>query len=559
MALGGMILFARPRLVGVPCLLALVAAGCASSSPPDRASDAAAGEDAGEPGDAGPDAAVDGGSPEPLSELVQTDVGPVRGVRSGGVLSWKGIPYAAPPLGEGRFRPPAPVTPWEAPLDADEYGPPCMQVDEGTDQVTGSEDCLTLNVWAPAFAHAEPLPVLFWIHGGDNVIGDGSEGGLYDGAWVAEHGPAVIVTIQYRLGAFGWLAHPAFASENEAGAAGNYGLHDALAALEWVHRNATRFGGDPERILVYGQSAGASNTCALVASPLARGLFSRAAMHSLWCFTVEPETIAETNRVVEEWTGCDGAADVAACLRAVPADQLTEAPGASLRGTTEQADYYEVVDGWALPEPPVDAIRAGRHNAMPIALGTTADEYTVLMSYFLGDREIHDRADYDAVLDEWFAERAAEVALAYDPRDYAGPLGALTALISDVYMHCPTRAAARAAVEGQNEPVFRWVWGHGRDDGRGAELGAYHGVDVALVFHSFVDREPSPNEEALSEQVVAAWMSFAETGDPNGPDAFDWPAYDLGTEPTLFLATRESVVEGWRNETCDFWEAYEGE
>lgn len=554
-----MILFARLRC-SLP-LFALAVLGCGSSphDAPGPGPDAGNDEDgAPAPRDAGLDAALDADVDAPVSELVQTDVGPVRGVRAGAVLSWKGIPYAEPPLGAGRFRPPVPAAAWQEPLDTVDFGPPCMQVDEGTDEVVGSEDCLTLNVWAPAAPQAERLPVLFWIHGGDNVVGSGNEGGSYDGSWVAEHGPAVIVTIQYRLGAFGWLAHPAFAVESAAGAAGNYGLADAVEALRWVQRNIERFGGDPDRVLVYGQSAGASNTCALVASPLARGLFSRAAMHSLWCFTVEPETIAETNRVVEEWTGCTGAEDVAACLRAVPADLLTEAPGASLRGTTEQADYYEVVDGWLLPESPVDAIRSGRHNAMPIALGTTADEYTILMPYFLGDREVQDRADFDAVLDEWFGDRAAEVALAYHPRDYGGPLGALTAIISDVYMHCPTRAAARAALAGQAEPVFRWVWGHARDDGRGDEYGAYHGVDVALVFHSFVDREPSWNEEALSEQVVAAWMSFAETGDPNTPDAFDWPAYDALVEPALWIDTRESVVEGWHDETCDFWDAYDG-
>jgi para-nitrobenzyl esterase len=545
-----------------PLALSVLLVACSSSSPSPPSDDQDAGspgdDDASSPGgDAGIDAAADAGGPVTPGELVETTTGPVRGVREGSVLSWKGVRYAEPPVGDGRFRPPAAVTAWDDPLEASDYGPPCMQISETTDELEGDEDCLTLNVWAPATPRDELVPVMFWIHGGDNVVGSGEEGGLYDGTWVAEHGPAVVVTINYRLGAFGWLAHPAFAGENEHGATGNYGLHDAVLALQWVHDNAARFGGDPERLLVYGQSAGASNTCALVASPLARGLFTRAAMHSLWCFTVEPETIAETNRVVEEWTDCAGNLDVASCLRAVPAERLTEAPGASLRGTTEQAEYYEVVDGWALPERPTDAIRAGRHEHMPFALGTTADEYTALMGYFLGDREIHDRADYDAILTEWFGERAAEVADAYPPADHGGPLGALTDMISDVYMHCPTREAARAAVEGQTEPVFRWVWGHGRDDGIAEELGAYHGVDVALVFHNFVDRTPSFNEEALSEQVVATWVRFADAGDPNGEAGFDWPAYDLETEPALFVETREELVERWHGETCDFWDGYD--
>jgi para-nitrobenzyl esterase len=483
--------------------------------------------------------------PDPL--VVTTKNGPVRGAPDGATTSFKRIPFAAPPVGDLRFRPPAPAAPWTDVRDATAFSPQCVQVDYETRAPIGKEDCLYLNVWSPSDRTGAPLPVLFWIHGGDNVIGSASEA-YYEAHQLAEKAHVVVVTINYRLGAFGWLAHPAFANESPHQSSGNYGLLDQIAALEWTRDNIAAFGGDPSRVLVGGQSAGASNTCALVTSPLARGLFSRALMMSLACYVVEPAVVASTNDAVERALGCT-TGDIAACMRSKSAHDLALVPGASLLRTNEVADYYEVIDGWALPAAPESVLAQGRHMHVPMIVGTTRDEYSALLPLVVPYPPSTPEG-YQAELEKMFGQEiATKVAAEYPLEKYGTPYNALSAVVSDEVMNCPSRRAARAATKTQSEPVYRYVFGQAPKSGPYAVYGAPHGIDVDFLFHTFTAAPPTDEEAAVADTFIAFVGRFAATG---SVDAV-WPAYGAN-DAFLRLETPLSTGEGWRNAECDFWE-----
>ncbi|MBX3192651.1 MAG: carboxylesterase family protein [Labilithrix sp.] len=482
--------------------------------------------------------------------VVTTAEGDVRGSVDGETRVFKAIPFAAPPVGELRWRPPAPVTPWQGVRDGGSFSSACTQLDPRGVRTIGSEDCLYLNVWAPRAATSEPLPVLFWMHGGDNVIGSATEPS-YDARQLAEGARAVVITINYRLGAFGFLAHPAFARENEHGSTGNYAVLDAIAALQWVQRNVAAFGGDPARVLVFGQSAGASNTCALVGSPLAKGLFSRAMMLSLACHILAPGVVASTNASVERHLGCEGAADVAACLRSQSARDVARLPGASLVASEVPADYYETIDGWVLPDHPETTMSRGKHNEVPMILGTTRDEYQSVIDLMLA-KPVETEAELREIVTRWFGARAANALLPLYPfASYASGRDALVAIVSDHAMHCPTRRAARAAVRGQRAPVFRYLFSQVPTAGAGAAYGAAHGLDVDYVFRTFRSVTPTPEDLAFAEALVATIGRFAATGDPG--DA-RWPRYDLATDPYVVLRSSPEIAHGLRAKACDLWD-----
>jgi para-nitrobenzyl esterase len=524
-------------------VLSLVLAACGGESPSATPS----ADDAGTDAIVTPDSGTEPG-------LVETSYGPVRGVCTEGTCAFKGIPYAAPPVGELRWRPPEPAAAWTDPFGAQSYGPECMQVEYPSGQTIGSEDCLTLNVWAPEATPATPLPVLVWLHGGDNIIGSSSaEGGLYDGRHLSEHVPAVVVTINYRLAAFGFLAHPAFEGENPEGASGNYGILDQIFALEWVRDNAARFGGDPERVMLFGQSAGASDTCAILASPLAAGLVSRAMMISLSCYIVPPVTIASTNAAAEQFLGCSGAADMAACLRSQSADKVARVPGASLSEAGQGSDYYTVVDGRVLTQHPEQAMASGAHAHVPIVLGTTRDEYAALVDLLVSPMPTT-ADEYTSTVHALFGSFYGDQIVALYPLStYGTPRAALVASLSDYVMHCPTRRAANAAAAGQAEPVWRYVFAHPFTDPPLSEAGAVHGYDVPFYFGNFPWAPPADADVAFSETITPYLSRFVHTGDPNGDGAPAWPAWD-STEPYFSIEPGFGTGSAWRSTECDFWD-----
>ena len=311
-------------------------------------------------------------------DIACTDLGPVRGTAEGGTLAFKGIPYAAPPVGALRWRPPAPARPWDGVRDGKSFGPICPQIVNGA--VVGDEDCLTLNVWRPRAKPARPLPVMVWLTGGGNhsLSGQGtaSFGGVkYNGDMLVPES-VVFVSFNSRLGALGYLAHPALDAERAEHVSGNYGNLDQIEMLRWLKRNIRAFGGDPKRVFLFGTSAGGGNICALMTSPLARRLFQGAAMESSVPTGCEIQTLADaengTGRSVVDRVGCAGASDIAACLRSKSATEMVAAvPGTF--GVLPRI-YGPNVDGHVFPDQPLRRIAQRKHQAMPVIIGNTSEE-----------------------------------------------------------------------------------------------------------------------------------------------------------------------------------------
>jgi para-nitrobenzyl esterase len=504
----------------------------------------------GGPGTSPPDAAVDAApvcraAPGPAGELVQTTSGVVRGARDGQTWTWKRVPFAAAPVGPLRFRPPAPAACPSAPVAATALGPACPQLDGAA--VVGDEDCLQLNVWAPAAA-SPPRPVMVWIHGGGNAIGSAVDP-FYDGRRLAEAGDVVLVTTNYRLGQLGFLGHASFAAESATGGQGTLGLLDQVAALAWVRDNIAAFGGDPANVTIFGESAGARNVCSLVAMPAAAGLFHRALMQSGACkFLPTRQAAEQTAANVATAVGCGAASDVPACLRALPAATLIQAlPGDP--SALAASPYNPMIDGVVLPDQPETIIRAGRHHRVAFAVGANADETSAVAPAITSD------AQYQATVRATLPA-LAELALAqYPAADYPSPRAAYIQLTTDARFVCPSREIAGAVDASQLEPVYRYFFQY-----RPSPRGAVHGLDVPYVFGTFsaivlngLAYQPTATDLALSAAIQGYWTRFARGGDPGGTPA--WPSYGA-TDPALVLDATISTTTAIRKSSCDFWQPY---
>jgi para-nitrobenzyl esterase len=488
--------------------------------------------------------------------VITTQYGAVSGTMESGVYAYKGIPYAAPPVGALRWRDPLPPDCWPDVRDASSFGSRCPQLSDGA--VVGDEDCLTLNVWTPDPTAANgSMPVMLFIHGGGNVQGSASDtlrdgSYLYDGAVLARNGGAVVVTINYRLGVFGFLAHPALSTEPGQTNHGNYGLADQIAALTWVQQNVAAFGGDPARVLIFGESGGARDVCALVASPRAAGLFSRALMESETCDAAPLARHEAAGETLAQTAGCADAADVPGCLRALPAQALVAALPVNVADSLNSLSplpYGPTVDGLLLPDVPLNVIRSGGANPVPLIVGSNADE----MSLF-APRTVS-AGQYESMVRRAFPRLADKVLAQYPIDAYPSGRAAWVALTSDALFICPARGIARAAAAGLQAPVYRYLFTHTLSGAAGQALGAFHGLELRWVFGGITagGYRPTAAEQALSDAIIGYWSRFAATGDPNGAGAVVWPAYDPATDS--YLGLDETIVAGHGVHTanCDFW------
>ena len=407
-----------------------------------------------------------------------------------GVMVFRGVPYASPPVGALRWQPPQPPKHWAGVRQASRLGHNCIQHQPYGDidpfAAGVSEDCLYLNVMTNSLdTRASKRPVMVWIHGGGFWAGFGGEE-RHNGARLAQKG-AVVVTLNYRLGPFGFLAHPALAAESPHRAAGNYGLLDQIAALQWVQRNIARFGGDPTRVTIFGESAGGMSVGSLIASPLAKGLFQRAILESGTGLVGVAQR--DTGRAIAlrfaESVGVPGqGADAAKRLRALHADTLLAASstGAAARGPS----FFPVVDGWVLPVAVDSALLLGKANLVPVIAGTTRDEG-----------------------DEW--------------------------------MGAPTRSFARLISARGGVPTYVYLFSRVGDDSANRARGAYHSAEITFVFGRPRPLQPSAGSTAYDSTVAEAmsdyWVAFASSGDPNGAPAAGkwprWPRYNPATDALL--------------------------
>jgi len=493
--------------------------------------------------------------------VVRTVHGPIEGATIGDVLGFLGVRYAAPPIGDLRLRPPsAPAcTPEIQP--ATTHGPVCPQLLKNKQgqltDVLGEEDCLSLNVWTPASGPGT-RPVLVFVHGGGNSVGAGSDE-LYDGAGLAAAQDVVVVTFNYRLGALGFLTHPDLAAESPDAVSGNYGILDQIAALRWVQANIAEFGGDPDHVLLFGESAGAVNTCALLHAPAAAGLYHAAIVQSGAC-RERPLTkyAEEMSDPLVASAGCDGAADVPACLRTITADEFVQlTPDGYPDVAALSQGWGPHVDGSVLPVDGLTAMSEGTHNQVPIIVGNNADETAA------GVPPLTD-AQYMQIVQLTFGPLADEVLAHYPIADYADATAAYVALTSDVKFVCNARRSARAADAGQSLPVYRYVFAYdGYDPAPGVQPAATHGLELVYIFGNFdavlsgqFEYQPNPDDLTMRDQLQAMWAAFAATGDPATVD-LAWPLY-APDDGHAILDVPASPGTGVRTELCDFWDTLQG-
>ena len=505
------------------------------------------------------------------ADIVRVDTGAIRGARSGEVVAWKGIPYAAPPVGELRWRAPAPALAWSGVRDASGFGSVCVQGGSSTEPTAtamGSEDCLTLNVWAPP--HAGSLPVMVFVHGGYFTWGSSSYRrfgvDLYDGAHLAQAAGVIVVTINYRVGPFGFLAHAALAAEDAHHSSGDYGLLDQLFALQWVQRNIRAFGGDPARVTLFGQSAGAVSTSALYASPLSHGLFARAIMHSGNGEAISTTRAQAAGAELARRLHCEspaspsdvgraalpeGVRSVIDCMRAKSASEIATALPYSF--TNAGYSYGPVVDGYVLPARPQQLVERGEGMRVPLIVATTTNEYSTMVKSVL-ERPILTPDDYQRSLTDRFGLRlATKIIERYPATSFPSLLAAYTAVRNDAGFICGSDWFADAA--SSYAPTYRFVYDHTMNAGPLVPLGAGHGLDLYFVFRNTPAKYITldDHERALSDAFVGYWSRFAHDGDPNGAGAVRWPVRTTTGHEQFALDDQLHVTTPNETSRCEFW------
>ncbi len=502
----------------------------------------------------------------PCDNPVATKSGQVRGAADGegAACAWKGIPFAAPPVGELRWRAPQPAPAWDGIREAREFGPACPQAYfwkwVHSMPVGMSEDCLSLNVWRPR--KEGKFPVMVWFHGGMYVFG-GSATPLYYGDRLAAEGKVIVVTVNYRLGALGFLYHDGLAREDPHGSSGNYGTLDQIAALKWVGENISSFGGDPGNVTVFGESAGGWSVCTLLASPAARGLFQRAIIESGGCQTVRSrEQGSETGRWAAARLGC--AENNLACLRKIGAKEIGKELDPSLRKALEGegSRFLNHEDGYVVDRGVLARLQSGDFNQVPLLAGSNRDE--VPPAAVVSARMIFSpRPAYEAEVRKAFPEAAEEILKVYPLEKYTRAAQALAALISDRELICPTFEGMRAAAGHQASTYYYRFDYDGMTFGR--LEGAGHLSEVPFVFRNF-DRKPISWLYRYRKDISAAlelsrviqgyWVNFAYRGDPNGAGLPPWPAYQSNDPRVQVLDTKVRAEVPDLSGRCAFWEGY---
>ncbi|MGH9712899.1 MAG: carboxylesterase/lipase family protein [Candidatus Acidiferrales bacterium] len=491
------------------------------------------------------------------STIACTQSGQVRGVIESNLRAFRGIPYAAPPVGNLRWKPPAPPLTWQGIRDASTFGNVCPQTDPNG-QLLGNEDCLVLNVFTAVPTLAAPQPVMVFFHGGGNCCGDSHRVPL-DSPPLATHG-AVVVTAEYRLGFLGFLANPLLTAEG-GGSSGNYALLDMIAVLSWVKQNIANFGGDPAHVMLFGQSAGSFNIQMLLAAPSAQGLFSAAGMESNavpsasnapWLISFAATEAASAPFVSA--MGCNNAADVLACLRAVSTDNIVNSPSG--------IPFFVGSGSTFLPSDSFTALQ--QHGSpVPLLIGSTSEEWTAATD---DPNTPLDPAGYVTEIhnefDQFGAGVANQVLALYPATDYDTPEYALIAVHSDYQVSCEARNVALVAAGPQRPPIWRYLYTHRfENDPTLKALRAFHAAELYFVFGNLqlirvrnidVNYTPSALEHAFSSDMMGYWTRFAATDNPNGAGATQWLPYDAANENMLELDETFTPLNGYHTPQCNY-------
>ena len=514
--------------------------------------------------------------------IVETNKGPVKGITRNDVIEYRGIPYAAPPVGHLRWRPPEEHASWKDIRDASSFGPACAQVTllgVFAGPANHNEDCLYLNVTAPKTTSQEKLPVLFWIHGGGFVDGAASD---YDASKLADQGKVIVVSINYRLSLLGFFAHPAINKEGHLFAI--YGLLDQQFALRWVKENIAKFGGDPNNITVAGQSAGGASVAYNVISPLAKGLFHKAIIQSSASYlTAVPMAVAEKKAIsFADAAGCGTGADeaTASCLRNLPADKLMKLSGPE--NTFGPYVVTPVADGKILPSGGAAAFASGKFHKMPVMTGSTQDEGSFFVAqpvYYTGKAVTQEdvtkyvntifggKAGYGGTPPAYPKGTPEKVLARYPASDYKSAQLRMSAIQSDV-MVCRIQHGTHLLAG--KVPLYAYEFRDQTAPSMFPELPdfkpmAYHTADLQYQFPGFhggdkgVQHPLNAQQQKLSDQIVTAWTNFARYGNPNGNGSKVWPVYTSDPKAQSYLSqnipelTTFSDNEFTAMHQCDFW------
>jgi len=504
-------------------------------------------------------------------KIVDTREGPVAGQVFNGIAVFKGIPYAAAPAGPLRFRPPEPPGIRREPFKAFQYSPVCPQ-DESLGPAFGSmgEDCLSLNIWAPENPSPDLHPVMVWIHGGGFATGEASNP-IYSGDYLARKG-VVLVTVNYRLNVLGFFAHPELSAESPHHCSGNYGLMDQIFALQWVQKNIRLFGGNPDNVTLFGESAGGASVAALMSSPPAFRLFSRAIVQSggnappaLRKLTEQngPHASAESLGIkFARALGFTGG-NVIEKMRELPAQALSQSWFKIIQNDITNVGIsgswmmnHLIVDGYVLQDSPSEIFRKGRQVNVPFLCGTTLDEGTFFQFLVFLDKPDMDR--YQRYVERIFGAAADKILDHFKAADIREAERAVCGILESGFF-CGARRLTRSMAKIQPK-TFRYVFAMppkfflyaipGIDDWR-QRFGCYHAAELPYVFHFMSLPGMQPEDIALSDQIIDYWVQFARGGDPNGGAAPLWPGYSLPEEKYLILSNPIGIGEGFKNGPCD--------
>ncbi len=535
---------------------------------------------------------------------VPTDKGMVHGATAGGVRSFLGIPFAATTGGDNRWKPPQPAAAWTTTLKATALGPICPQIDPSTMAyaTTSDENCLTLNVWTPDPAPTKPVPVMVWIFGGAFVFGSGGAA-PYNGNHLVPKGDVVVVSMNYRVGALGFLTHSGLVAEDPSHSSGNYGLLDQRAALQWVQTNIAAFGGDKTNVTLFGESAGGKSVCLQTLSPGSQGLFSKGIIESGLCLT-PGLTLTSAEAQGDRYARAMGCTDMdsataLSCLRALPATTITNGPpnappplpgGLFYQDMSTSLSFQPIVDGVFLTDQPAALFTANKEAAIPILEGANTDEGILFQIAALGPyTSVTTNADYLAALTRTFGPNASAVAAQYpvvggdagaaggDAAAAGGDAGApsldggatgsvvfatpdeaLTQVTGDAFIVCQARRLEQI-LSANSAPTYLYSFNGPLTGVPVPQLvgTAFHSSELPYVFGNSYLLGSVPDAGApLVDAIEGYWTQFAQSGNPNGGSNPMWPAYTTAGDQHLNLDTTISVGTGLDKANCDFWDSY---
>lgn len=492
------------------------------------------------------------------NDIVQIDAGKIQGATTQDVIAFKGIPFAKPPVGDLRWKAPQPVSSWDGIKQTTEYGHDCMQLPFPSDAAplgtVPAEDCLVLNVWKPANADLRKLPVMVWIYGGGFVNG-GSSPAVYDGSAFAKQ-DVIFVSFNYRVGRFGFFAHPALTKEDPDGLKGNYGFMDQIAALKWVQSNIQAFGGDPSQVTLVGESAGGFSIHTLMNSPLAKGLFQRAIIQSGGGRTdigggLRISTINANGAPSAENAGLKFAAKfnihgtdakALAALRALPAEDIVS--GLNMATMSDPTYSGPMVDGKVVTAQPKDFYGAGTGINIPLMVGTT--DYEIGFPPKV--------ASMEEALKPFGKSNFADAEKTFKSIGITDPQEAAQAIASDTLMVEPARYVERQAAA-QGQPVYAYRFAYVADSVKKEWPGAFHATDIPFAFDTVKARYEdalTANDEAAAALTHQYWVNFTKTGNPNGQDLPHWENFNTNADRIMLLSNDGAKKSGMIK---DLWAA----